>query len=206
MLEKYPTPANTSNVCTPKMNPEIWEVLPSFARMRDVALQRLVTLVVKSIVISAEMFDRFQDRSEPNTINNTLRSMVADQLQLSTALYTELNQKRRDSVKRHLKEEFKQLCRSTQNENNELLFGDSFGDTVKSIGNSLKLTNVVSPRIYRNADTAPHGGSKNAQGQMFPPTSRGSFNQGGRQWQGYRNPRRGAPRPQTKAQSSQNVQ
>ena len=55
VLEKYPTPANTPNVCIPKMNTEIWEVLPSFTRMRDVALQRLVTLVVKSIVISAEM-------------------------------------------------------------------------------------------------------------------------------------------------------
>ena len=130
VLEKYPTPANTPNVCTPKMNPEIW----------DVALQRLVTLVVKSIVISAEMFDSFQDRSAPNTINNTLRSMVADQLRLSTALYTELNQKRRDSVKPHLKEEFKPLCRPTQKGSNELLFGDSLSDTVKSIGDSLKLT------------------------------------------------------------------
>ena len=206
VLEKYPTPANTPNVCTPKMNPEIWEVLPSFARMRDVALQRLVTLVVKSIVISAEMFDSFQDRSAPNAINNTLRSMVADQLRLSTALYTELNQKRRDSVKPHLKEEFKQLCRPTQKGSNELLFGDSLSDTVKSIGDSLKLTNVVSPRIYRNAYNTPHGGSKNGQGRMFPPTSRGSFSRGGRQWRGYRNPRRGAPRPQTKPPGSQNLQ
>ena len=30
VLEKYPTPANIPNVCTPKMNPEIWEVLISF--------------------------------------------------------------------------------------------------------------------------------------------------------------------------------
>ena len=206
VLEKYPTPANTPNVCTPKMNPEIWEVLPSFARMRDVALQRLVTLVVKLIVISAEMFDSFQDRSAPNTINKTLRSMFADQLRLSTALYTELNQKRRDSVKPHLKEEFKQLCRPTQKGSNELLFGDSLSDTVKSIGDSLKLTNVVSPRIYRNAYTTPHGGSKKGQGRMFPPTSRGSFSRGGRQWRGYRNPRRSAPRPQTKPQGSQNLQ
>ena len=80
VLEKYPTSANT-----PNMKTEIWEVLPSFVQMRDVALQRLVTLVVKVIVISAEMFDRFQDRSVPNTIYNTLRSMVADQLRLSTA-------------------------------------------------------------------------------------------------------------------------
>ena len=143
--------------------------------MRDVALQRLVTLVVKSIVISVEMFDRFQDRSVPNTVNTTLRSMVADQLWLSTALYTELNQKRRDSVKPHLKEEFKQLCRPTQKERNELLFGDSLSDTVKSIGDSLKLTNVVFPHIYRNAYTAPHGGSKNGLGRMFTPTSCGSF-------------------------------
>ena len=144
------------------------------------------------------MFDRFQDRSVPNTMNNTLRSMVADQLRLSTALYTELNQKRRDSVKLHLKEEFKQLCRPTQKERNELLFGDSLSDTVKSIDDSLKLTNVVSSRVYRNVNTAPHGGSKNGQGRMFPPTSRGSFSRGGRQRRGYGNPRRGAPRPQTK--------
>ena len=167
VLEKYPTPSNTPNVCTPKINTEIWEVLPSFARMKDVALQRLVTPLVKSIVISSEMFDRFQDRSVPNTINNRLRSMIADQLRLNKALYTELNQKRRVSVKPHLEKEFKQLCRLKQKVSNELLFGDSFSDTF-----------LETPRIYRNAYTAPHDGSKNAQGRMFPPTSHGSFNRG----------------------------
>ena len=37
---------------------------------------------------------------------------------------------------------------------------DSLSDNVKRISDSLKLTNVVSPRMYRNAYTAPHGGSK----------------------------------------------
>ena len=62
--------------------------------MRDVALQRLVTLVVKSIVISAEMFDSFQDRSAPNTINNTLRSMVAVTVKHSLIHRTQPKEKR----------------------------------------------------------------------------------------------------------------
>ena len=40
---------------------------------------------------------------------------------------------------------------------------------VKSTGDSLKLTNVVSPRIYRNAYTAPHGGSKKHPGADVSP-------------------------------------
>ena len=66
--------------------------------------------------------------------------------------------------------EFKQSCRHTQKESNEFLFGDSHGDNVKSIGDSLKLTNLVSYSTYRSAFTTSHGDSKSAQGRMFPPT------------------------------------
>ena len=47
--------------------------------MRHVALQRLVILKVNSIVISAEMFDRFYDCNVPNIVNNASRSLVIDQ-------------------------------------------------------------------------------------------------------------------------------
>ena len=86
------------------------------------------------------------------------------------------------------------MCRPTQKERNELLFGDSLSDTVKSIGDSLKLTNVVSPRIYRNAYTTPHGGSKKSgwlRGGCFPRYLAAPSVKEGRQWRGYRNPRRG---------------
>ena len=160
VLEKYPTPANTPNMCKPKMNTESWEVLPSFAWIRDVVWGcETDDSCGEVMVIWAEMFDRFHDCSVSNTIINALRSMVADKLWLSTALYTELYQKRRDSVKPHLMEEFKQLFCPTQKESNKLLFRDSLSDNVKRIGNSLKLTNLVSPHM---------AAQKTPRGRCFP--------------------------------------
>ena len=46
-------------------------------------------------------------------------------------------------MKPHLQEEFRQLCCPEQKESNELLFGHSLNDNVKSVGDSLKPTFVI---------------------------------------------------------------
>ena len=73
-----------------------------------VALQGLMTAIEDNIDLEG-----FHGNKDSDYIINALRSMVADQVQLSRALLTKLNQKRSDFVELHLKEEFEKLCRPT---------------------------------------------------------------------------------------------
>ncbi|GFR59127.1 hypothetical protein ElyMa_000048900 [Elysia marginata] len=188
VVANYPPPANIPNLVTPKMNVELWEMLPNFARTRDLNSQKTVSMVMTMMTISARMMDLlYSDKtSSPTTPYTLLRLLVADQLRLGSAVYADLNQRQREAIK-PINDKYKKLCKQTEHATNTHLFGDSLGETIKSMGETMKLTHTVSPHTPRSSSSrgAFKGGPKNASGRMFPPSRPMVLQRGGRQLRGH---------------------
>ncbi|GFR81301.1 hypothetical protein ElyMa_005921200 [Elysia marginata] len=87
------------------MKGELWEMLPSFARTRDLNSQKTVSMVMTVITISSRMMDLLYSDKTPSPTTPGLRSLVADQLRLGSAIFADLNQRRRVAFKPHLLDE-----------------------------------------------------------------------------------------------------
>ncbi|GFS10920.1 1-phosphatidylinositol 4,5-bisphosphate phosphodiesterase beta-4-like [Elysia marginata] len=107
------------------------------------------------VIISASIMNLLCNKTPSPTISYPhLRSLVADQLRLGSAVYADLNQRRREVIRPHLKDDYKKLCKQTEHATNTYLFGDLLGETVKSMGETMKLTHMVSPHASCSSSVA----------------------------------------------------
>ncbi|GFS25732.1 hypothetical protein ElyMa_007034400 [Elysia marginata] len=172
------------------MNDELWEMLPSFARTRDLNSQKTVSMVMTMITILARMMDLLYSDKTSSPTTPDLRSLVADQLRLGSAVFADLNQRRREAFKPHLKDEYKKLCKQSEHATNIYLFGDSLGETIKSMGDTMKLTHVhtqfllTRPTPHQRAAPSKEP-QKRIRSDVSPPSRPSVLQRGGRQWRGY---------------------
>ena len=124
---EYKCPENCETLEVPKVNPPIWDNLPSGTRSRDLKLQRIQRPLVKGLIAMAK------DCTDPCSTEKEHGFML-----LSTA-YFELNQLRRDFIKPDLNPRFAHLCKPS-NKVTKLLFGDDLGQKIKDIQNEQKAT------------------------------------------------------------------
>ena len=180
VLDRHACPKNIPNLRVPMLNQQIWNILPTSARLSDVKLKYFQLLTTKFITATARCLHLLSSAqgSGPSVDIASILPLVADQLRMGSALYTSLSQRRRDAIKPMLQNEFRQLCQAPNTTSTEFLFGDNFSDEVKSIGESIKLTRTVE----RQRAPRPQNFSKNGQSRTNPPTFRTANQRGGRQW------------------------
>ncbi|GFS18350.1 attractin protein 1 [Elysia marginata] len=103
VVANYPPPANIPNPVTPKMNGELWEMLPSFARTRDLNSQKTISMVMTMMTISARMMNLLYSDKTSSPTTRYLRSLVADQLRLGSDIFADLNQREEGGNRSHHK-------------------------------------------------------------------------------------------------------
>ncbi|GFR98980.1 hypothetical protein ElyMa_001033200 [Elysia marginata] len=125
---------------------------------------QLSSKVASSLVTERDVFaqltatcsdDETRGVREGRMMTKNLRSLVADHLRLGSAIFADLNQRRREAFTPHLKDEYKKLCIQTEHAINIHLFGDSLGETIKSMSETMKLTQYSFSSRARRLQRSP---------------------------------------------------
>ena len=161
ILEKYKVPKICESLLVPKVNPEIWAKLPTQSKRGDIRMSSLQDSIARVTgSISSTIDDLLKAREKKSQID--FKAIIA-QLLDCTVLLGHVNQemsfKRRDSLRPHLSNDFKQAC-SRNLKPSKMLFGDDLPKTIEA----LKATNKVVNNIAYNSNGA-------RQGQRFPAQS-----------------------------------
>ena len=170
VVEKVLIPKNCGNLRVPKCNEEVWTVLPEGAKMNDRKLTRSMEILVKSISLTAQTLDmtlKAKKKGEKLSVQEVITTM-STQLKLGAALFQELKQRRKYSMKNNLDGPLRKLCQLTTNESNELLFGNKLQETVKGMIETNKLSQLIS-KNSKNGNSRPIH-----QSRRFPKMSQSS--------------------------------
>ena len=121
VAEKYPAPNNCSLIETPKVNPNVWDILPHNTKSRDLKLQR----VQKSLTKGLNAYVRTLSSDEMTEVQQ-------DALALICNANFELNCLRKELLKPDLDPRVRHLCKPSVPAT-RLLFGDNLNKQVKDM-------------------------------------------------------------------------
>jgi len=174
-------PANCKELAVPKVNHEIWSMLPPRAKQIDYSNQVIQQqLGTASVILSrtAESIFNAGNKIEKSTRDALLKQSL-DSLSIIGNIMQDLSLKRKQDIRPYLSKEASAICSSSQS--SEYLFGDNMTEQLKSAkatANVLKAS-VTRPSSFkgqrsmpykpRNESTLTQGRSLNWQG---PPLHR----------------------------------
>ena len=145
--KKYLRPANCNNLTVPKMNPEIWNSVPSYSRNHDLAFQKLQQNLVKGVMPIAQVIEKLYSAKDDISSDvldcNDLVKTLVDAVGFAGAANLDIIKKRKELVKHKLAPKFQKLC-SGNAFSATTLFGDNLAQEVKEINDMGKLTNDIS--------------------------------------------------------------
>ncbi len=125
---KYPLPSNCQAVDSPKVNPIIWDNLPTLTKTRDLKLQK----IQKSLTRGLNAFTH-------SISSEDISDSAQDALALLCNANFELNCLRKDLIKPDLNSRYTHLCKP-DNPVSKLLFGDNLSKKVKDMNDEQKAT------------------------------------------------------------------
>ncbi len=210
ILEKYKIPKNCESLLVPKVNPEIWAKLPANSKRGDIKMSSLQDSVARVTgSISSTIDDLLKAREKKSQVE--FKAIIAQLLDCTVLLghvSQEMSFKRRDSLRPHLNNDFKQAC-SRNMKPSKMLFGDDLPKTIEA----LKATNKVVNNAFNSNGPrqgqrfpAPSGYANNAAYKAYYP-SRGGYSNRSKSFLGARgrmssySPRQAyTPRPQQQHQ------
>lgn len=121
LIEKYPRPANCKYLTAPKIDSDIWQMLPKFIQNRDAGFQAFQKIIASGIVPLMKVAQLLVPKSKEN--NADLRPYIKDAIiSLGSSIFA-LSQKRRYLLRKVLPAKFVNLCNASQSVT-EQLFGD----------------------------------------------------------------------------------
>ena len=152
---KYAVPSNCQAIDTPRVNPFIWDNLPTHTKSRDLKLQKIQKSLTKGI-------NAFTRSLSADNISDSQQ----DALALLCNSSFELNCLRRELIKPDLDAKCARLCKpeNVVGTTNKLLFGDNLSKKVKDLMEEQKVTAGVmkgqrksysSPHTYRGYKPSP---------------------------------------------------
>ncbi len=179
---KFKIPENCQVLAVPKVNPEIWSLLPSNLRQKDFALQQFQQTMSTASVAVAKIADALFTTKDQ--ISQSLREyLLSSTMEAATVLAQaaeEMNKKRKNKIRPALNTEFTGICANSTTKGG-LLFGDNFPELLRSSkASSQVVKNVV--RAGPQKRFHPYGRypqSQNTLNWRAPPhQARGGFNRG----------------------------
>lgn len=142
---KYHTPENCTNLCVPKVNPELWHDLQRSSKTKDLALQEVQRGIVKatqpilSVLEEAIAAQKRKENIEPNTIMTKLADSVTF---LCHASY-KTSMTRRETLKDVINTNYRSVC-GQNTPLGKCLFGDELPLHIKNIAEVNKLSKKIS--------------------------------------------------------------
>lgn len=189
-------PANIPNLVVPKTNEQVWKSLTSGQRKKDLKLQRTQAIVVKGLCTTVKAINELNSAREErrSTDLKLLRRAMKDTLKLSVTVYTELNQRRLESLSMGLADDYKKLCRKPFISNiseggpTDLLFGQKLNDKIKELKEESKVSLTASnsknarpgklwpnrPGFYTTQSVRGRGRGQHQYRRRFPRQGQGN--------------------------------
>ncbi|OXA56254.1 hypothetical protein Fcan01_08833 [Folsomia candida] len=156
LRENIKTRSNCKEFVPPKINNEIWRIIPSNARLADVKQQQIQQAFASGLSALAVITDQVLSRKSeiPKEVVSTVVRLAIDTGNIVGDQAQQLNSTRRFDLKKYLNPEYGGIC-SSQVEHSEWLFG-------KDLSENLKSSNATSNLIRNTA----------ARGNRFHPYQR----------------------------------
>lgn len=180
LRDKIKVPANCKSFQVPKMNPEIWRVLPSQPRLFDVQnqqTQQALSAGLSSFALIAESVSTSPDISQ-ELKNKILRYSIDAANVLGNQMQTVAKQ-RRFGVRRFLNPEYGGICNQDQSIG-EWLFGDKLSETLKESKASSSIVRLSTLSANR---FSPYGSSRGRSLNFRRPFSYGGASYGNGRYQ-----------------------
>lgn len=176
---QYKIPINCRAMGVPKVNSEIWSLLPQRNRQNDYNQQVQQQSIALTSNIVARMAETIFSPSEPlpMTIRENLLRMALDAEKVLGSLTQDIAQKRRVDIKPVLNQDVAGICSATIAPG-EWLFGDNIAEQLK---NSRATANVIRSSLQtsrRNFRYSPFGqrGTFKSNLNWKTPSQRGGYN------------------------------
>ena len=116
-----------------KVNAVIWQALPPNTRSHDIKLQRIHTLITKSMMAACGVAGRLQSSAQAGDVTGaTMFPTIMNCLALLAAAAREVNFRRREAIRPTLNHEYAHLCAPSTPVTTEL-FGDNVSQTMRDL-------------------------------------------------------------------------
>ena len=143
-LKKQLTPSNCSFLSVPKVNQEIYTILPSQAKGKDIKNQKQEQYLVKAAIPITCILNKLMEAkiNQPLTeeLLISLKQSASEAIAILSYANSNLLQGRRDDIVPHLSKGYSQL-RNVMSPDSEFLFGDDLSARIASITKSNKTIN-----------------------------------------------------------------
>lgn len=174
MIDKLKVPANCTSIQVPKMNQEIWNHLPTRAKMNDLQLQSSQQTMTYGLVALAHLGNLLANHSKqvPKDLGKSMIGVIMDGANMLGHGIQQLNNKRRSEVKGHIQPEYAGICATTVPVTG-YLFGDDLKESLKTSKSAAAVvrTGVVKRRFPPFRSIKPYASGQNSfrQGNRFRP-------------------------------------
>jgi len=140
--KKYLTPSNCKVMVAPRVNKFIWGAMSQKARREDIAKQQSQLFVVKSMTSLTSAMDDVKKMLNTTPALKSCFKKLTDSLKLMSVVNKDMNQKRREGIKKELNEAYQQIC-SPSIPVSEHLFGDDVEELMKQQADTNRLRDQV---------------------------------------------------------------
>lgn len=150
LKEKIKIPENCKEFLVPKVNPEIWKLLPSMAKIQDIKqqqMQEVLSLSLASLTSIANTVATNKDKVPKEVVSSVIKQSL-DNANILGDQFQAINSQRRWNMKRHLNPEYVGIC-SGQFSSSEWLFGSDLAESLKSSKATASLMRNTMPRNQR---------------------------------------------------------
>ena len=166
-------PENCTMLTTVRVNPEIWDIAKKQTRSMDARLQALQDSLIKGLIPLATMAGKVGAAIDTNVAlppQEELWEALSNSSVLVAAANHHLNICRRDMFKFELNESYKALC-NNKHPVGQQLFGDDFGERLKTLTESNKAARQLTSSSRTKDDSKPFFGKG---GRVHRPRKQGS--------------------------------
>lgn len=126
-------PETLKQLVPPKMNVEMWKLLPSHARVDDLKKQQIQNSVAYGVSAFSQIANIIATRSQelPKDVKAAILKLSVDGANILGNELQEVNLRRRSNVKRYINPQFHGVC-SLNAGPGEWLFGNDLSESLKS--------------------------------------------------------------------------
>ena len=137
LMADVKTPSNATMLGNPRVNPDIWSNIGTHVRRQDLRLasvgERLSKMLVTTSKLTADLAElRTQVPKQNRDAIRELSKTALQGIQFGAMALRELNQRRRESIRPALNQEYQNIC-NKPDEETETLFGTDVADQMKSL-------------------------------------------------------------------------
>ena len=166
-------PENCTMLTTVRVNPEIWDIAKKQTRSMGARLQALQDSLIKGLIPLATMAGKVGAAIDTNVAlppKEELWEALSNASVLVAAANHHLNICRRDTFKFELNESYKALC-NNKHPVGQQLFGDAFGECLKTLTESNKAARQLTSSSRMKDDSKPFFGKV---GESTAPANKAS--------------------------------